>query len=90
MVSAILNSDVAALEQILAPSFVYTASELGRRSRHEWLRAIPTYRLDVFEIHDMSIEPLGDIAIVHAVYAGEFLAAALPAGGTGDDAAGFA
>ena len=66
LVSAILNADVAALDAILAPTFVYTASEIGRRSRQEWLDAIPTYQLNVFEIHDMEIEPHGDVAIVQA------------------------
>jgi hypothetical protein len=66
LISAILNADLAGLEDLVAPSFVYTASELGRRDRQEWLDAIPDYHLAMLEILDMSIEPLGDVAIVHA------------------------
>jgi hypothetical protein len=66
LISAILNADLAGLEELVAPSFVYTASELGRRTRQEWLDAVPKYHLAMLEILDMSIEPLGDVAIVHA------------------------
>src|SRR5680860_214800 len=66
LISAILNADLVTLEGILAPGFVYTASEIGRRDRQEWLDGIASYRLDVFEIFDMAIEPIDDVAIVHA------------------------
>jgi hypothetical protein len=65
LITAMLNADLATLEEIVAPQFVYTASELGRRSRQEWLDGIPSYRLDVLEIIDMSIERFTEVAIVH-------------------------
>jgi uncharacterized protein DUF4440 len=66
LISAILNADLVKLETILAAGFVYTASEIGRRSRQEWLDGIAIYRLGVFEIVDMEIEDFGDVALVHA------------------------
>lgn len=66
LISAILNADMATLERILAPEFVYTASEIGRRNRQVWLDGIATYRLDIFEILDMAIEGYEDVAVVHA------------------------
>lgn len=66
LVAAILNGDLATVDAVIAPEFVYTASEIGRRTRDEWLDGISTYRIDVFEIIEMSIEPFGDSAVVQA------------------------
>jgi len=66
LVAAILNRDLATVDAVIAPEFVYTASEIGRRTRDEWLAGIATYRLDIFEIVEMSIQPYGDAAVVQA------------------------
>jgi hypothetical protein len=66
VITAILNHDVAALEELVASGFVYTASEIGRRTRQEWLDAMPDYRMGVLEIVEMEIEVFGQVGVVHA------------------------
>ncbi|MGE3797018.1 MAG: nuclear transport factor 2 family protein, partial [Thermomicrobiales bacterium] len=50
VISAILNRDLVTIDAVIAPEFVYTASEIGRRTRQDWLEGIGSYRLDIFEI----------------------------------------
>lgn len=66
VISALLNGDVARLDGILAPAFVYTASEIGFRDRSEWLDGVTSYQLDVLEMLEMEIDLYGDAAIVNA------------------------
>jgi hypothetical protein len=64
--TAILEHDAATLEAILAPGFVYTASDRGRRSRQEWLDDAATYHFTLLELLDADVEHYGAVAIVQA------------------------
>jgi ketosteroid isomerase-like protein len=64
-IAAILDCDLARLQDLLAPGFVYTASNFGRLDRQEWLDMVPTYHFTKFELADLAIQAYGDVVVTH-------------------------
>jgi len=64
--SAVVRKDIAALEQILAPSFVFIGADGSVSSRSEMLAALqaPDLVIDPFETRDVQVRLYGGTAIL--------------------------
>lgn len=62
------RKDLAALEQILAPEYVYTASGQGRWPRERWMETVPIYDIRHFAFHEVDVHAYGDVAVVLSRY----------------------
>jgi ketosteroid isomerase-like protein len=65
---AVQRKDVAALEQILASEYAYTASGQGRKSRAQWLETLPIYDIHRFEFTEVDVRDYGDVAVLISRY----------------------
>lgn len=65
---AVQRKDLAALERIVAPEYVYTASGHGRWSRQRWMETVPIYDIHRFAFHAVDVRAYGDVAAVLAHY----------------------
>lgn len=61
---AIQRNDFAALEQIVAPEYTYTASGQGRWSRERWMETVPVYDVHSYTFVDLDISVYSDVAVV--------------------------
>jgi ketosteroid isomerase-like protein len=75
------QKDRATLERLLAPEFVYTASNHGRRSRQELLAMGTRYDITRFEFVEMEVRDYGDAAVVVSHYRQEATVAGVPRNG---------
>ena len=64
--SAVVRKDIAVLEQILAPSFVYIGADGSVSTRAEMLAGLraPELEIDPFETRDVQVRLYGETAIL--------------------------
>jgi ketosteroid isomerase-like protein len=75
------RGDFAALERIVGPDFVYTASGQGRWTRQQWMDTARRYDLRSFAFLDVEVRPYGDVAVVYSRYRQEGFIAGAPRSG---------
>lgn len=78
---AVQRKDLLALDAMLAPDYVYTASGQGRWSRQQWLETVAVYDLNHFTFLDVETRLYGDVAVVLARYRQEARVAGAVRGG---------
>ena len=75
------QKDLAALERLLGPEFIYSASGHGRQTRAEWFAVLPRYAVERFEFIDMDVHQYGDTAVVLSHYRQEATVGGTPRSG---------
>ena len=61
---AIQRKDMDALARIIGDDYAYTATGHGRRTRQEWMEAVPYYDIHNFTIISADVRVYGDAAVV--------------------------
>jgi len=61
---AIQRKDAEALARIIGHDYVYTATGHGRRTRQEWMEAVPLYDIHEFTIVSADVRIYSDTAVV--------------------------
>ncbi len=78
---AVQRKDIEALQRVLAPEYIYTATGPDRWSRQAWLDTVAIYDIHRFDFADVDVRVYGDTAVVLSRYQQEGSVSGAPRSG---------